>query len=731
MLTLRHFWVAFSIAFCVLALSTPQSFAGVGPENLIVVVNADSDDSKTIANHYVELRKIPSSNVIFLSDIPKQPVTNLEAFREKILKPLLAEIDARGLASQVRAVAYSAGFPYAVNVKEHRERIEDPQLKKYFTPVASINGLTYFYRFVLADSEQYLSPFANLYARMSWSRNYSNPFNGELGDRFDKANQFASEGKHGEAASEYLALFTEQPHQAPLPILAARSFVKADRLEDAMKALADAVRAGWTSALDLEKDEQLAPLTSRDDFKSLVKGLSDAPTIMQHPLAFEASRQWTRNGWWTNSAENGIAYLPSFVLAFTAGEGTTVDEAIDYLTIAARADNSFPEGKIYITTTSDTRSRARKNQFPETMLLLKGLGIETELVKAAVPKNKTDVLGVTMGTASFDWPASGSQFVPGALADNLTSTGAVMHAKGQTKMTKFLVAGAAAASGTVTEPYVANESEWQVKFPLPQLHAYYLQGYSAIEAFYLATSSPYQLLIVGDPLCQPFAKQPAELIAGQRTKIDGAETLVLQPVVPKPDSPQAIASEKTSPLSEVEIYLDGKLAQRSPVVNQYRIRLADLPGGAYELRAVMVGEPHTAPRKTILTWLNVPGILAAPTATVVADETSAADQPSAPENPPASTASEEKNDLHDELFGDEAGKEGNTGTTRSATLQLAATGADSITLRYFNQVVATYKGDAGEIRVDLQSLGSGPIRLRPYADYRGTIIPGREIVIAE
>jgi len=81
--------------------------------------------------------------------------------------------------------------------------------------------------------------------------------------------------------------------------------------------------------------------------------------------------------------------------------------------------------------------------------------------------------------------------------------GGEMNTGNQTKLTEFLRYGAAAASGAVAEPYSI-----QAKFPHPTIHASYATGLTCAEAFYSSVLGPYQLLIVGDPLCQPFVKPP-------------------------------------------------------------------------------------------------------------------------------------------------------------------------------------------------------------------------------
>lgn len=670
--------------FCVGATAR----AGIGPENLIVVVNADSPESRTVANHYVELRKVPSSNVIMLNEIPKEQITTLEAFRERILKPLLAEIDKRGLSNQIRAVAYSSHFPYAVKINEHADRLTDKDMKKMFTATASINGLTYLFRFVLADREEYLSPTANLYSRMPWERSFTQPFAGEDGEQFAQAVAAVDAGEHEKAIEIFLALFKKHPPQAPLGILAARSLVAAGNLDEAMTQLNAAASAGWSSGAALEEDEKLTALAEREDFKKLVERLGDKPISSQHPIAFETARSWTPNGWWTRADLGGMAYLPACMLAVTRGAGTTVDEAVDYLTNAVSADNSFPEGTFYFTATSDVRTKTRAAGTLESIAYLRALGHNAELLKDRIPQKKDDVLGVTFGTAKYDWPASESRFLPGAIGDNLTSTSGAMKGSGQTVLTELLKSGAAIASGTVTEPYAL-----QFKFPLPQIHAYYAEGLTAIEAYYSALGSPYQLLIVGDPLCQPFARQPAEVMSGQLAKVNKVDALVLRTKLPEGTDVKQLDPARTSPISSLEFYIDGKLVHRTRPRDSYTMKLADLTQGGHELRTVLVGEPKTAPRKSIVTWFNVDGLYPKP---FVAD-------------PSVAGAGEE----------------------RSITVKASAVGADSITFMYFGEEVGRISGDEGTVSINLKSLGSGPIRLRPIADFRGMEVPGREFVVQQ
>ena len=94
------------------------------------------------------------------------------------------------------------------------------------------------------------------------------------------------------------------------------------------------------------------------------------------------------------------------------------------------------------------------------------------------------------------------KWVPGALADHLTSYGGVLDGGvGQMPSLDWIASGATATYGTVSEPCAHQQ-----KFPHPQiLLLNYLQGASAIEAYWRSVGWPQQGLFIGEPLAAPFA----------------------------------------------------------------------------------------------------------------------------------------------------------------------------------------------------------------------------------
>ena len=93
-------------------------------------------------------------------------------------------------------------------------------------------------------------------------------------------------------------------------------------------------------------------------------------------------------------------------------------------------------------------------------------------------------------------------FLPGALADHLTSFGGDLLGTEQMSSLRWLDAGATASYGTVSEPC----DHWQ-KFPHPTvLLKHYIGGSSAIEAYWRSVAWPAQGLFIGEPLAAPYGR---------------------------------------------------------------------------------------------------------------------------------------------------------------------------------------------------------------------------------
>lgn len=292
-------------------------------------------------------------------------------------------------------------------------------------------------------------------------------------------------------------------------------------------------------------------------------------------------RSWY--GWGTDGRlleAGGYRYILSAMLGVTAGRGNSVDEVVSYLDRAAGADGTRPTGTVYFMTNSDVRTTTRSSVFPATVKALEQLGVRAEIVSGTLPKNKRDVAGLTAGSASFDWPASGSTILPGAICENLTSYGGIFTPSAeQTPLSDFLRAGAAGSSGTVIEPYSI-----QAKFPHPSIHVHYCRGASLAEAFYQAVHSPYQLLVVGDPLCQPWAVIPevrASLASGEPLE-PGAKLTGLVEIIPGATLPEGSVADR------FELFVDGMRMASCGPGERLPLDTTLLADGHHDLRVVAI-----------------------------------------------------------------------------------------------------------------------------------------------
>ena len=538
--------------------------AGGGPENVFVVVNQRSWSSKTVANHFCQLRRIPASHVFFLDWKGGNTRTNIDGFRSVILSPVISEIDKRRLGGQIDYIVYSSDFPYEI-------RFDSDLPKPSRFASGSITGLTYLSQLVQAKDPNY-SKGVNRYMRM--------PRPGPRGARID--------------------------------------------------------------------------------------GTIDLPT-----RGFRSRYGWAADGRLVNSG--GLQYILSTTLAHTSGRGNSVREAIGCLQRSALADGTHPQGTVYFTMTRDRgsssdydiRSTTRQPAFASTIAALRALGINAQVVNGQnLPRNRPDVLGVMAGTPTFDWKSSGSTLMPGAICENFTSFGGALHGEDrdtkQTRLSEFLRYGAAGSSGTVVEPYAL----WP-KFPHPMVHAHYARGCTLAEAFYQSVPQPYQLLIVGDPLCRPWATIPIVTVDGLPTSDSVSGRLVL--------SPHAQTPSGTS-LSHFELFLDGRRIAQGPPHGQFDLDTEKLADGYHELRIVAVESSRIESQGRVILPITVNNRGGELVWATKPDRVVPWEKPLA--------------------------------------IRVRSPGAKEIAIVHGRRMVARITGERGEVQIDPRQLGFGPVTLQ-------------------
>ncbi len=155
----------------------------------------------------------------------------------------------------------------------------------------------------------------------------------------------------------------------------------------------------------------------------------------------------------------------------------------------------------YYLTTSETTRNSRAAFFPPAGRIA-AKQLEIKRLQAEALDQVDDIMVYQLGKASVD-RLDTLRFLPGALADHLTSYGGDLLGNGQMSSLRWLEAGATASYGTVSEPC----SHWQ-KFPNPTvLLRHYLQGDSPIEAYWKSVAWPAQGLFIGEPLAAPYRRR--------------------------------------------------------------------------------------------------------------------------------------------------------------------------------------------------------------------------------
>ena len=189
-----------------------------------------------------------------------------------------------------------------------------------------------------------------------------------------------------------------------------------------------------------------------------------------------------------------LGIRPSMMLA-----GSSLQQVYDMIDRGVAADGSKPEATAYLMSTSDKARNVRSRRYPAIMEQLSDK-INIEQVDSDVLEDKKDVMFYFTGKTKVEAIES-NQYLPGAIADHLTSSGGQLTGSKQMSILRWLDAGATASYGTVVEPCAFTQ-----KFPNPAIVIErYIKGESLIEAYWKSVAWPGQGVFVGEPLSAPYA----------------------------------------------------------------------------------------------------------------------------------------------------------------------------------------------------------------------------------
>lgn len=207
------------------------------------------------------------------------------------------------------------------------------------------------------------------------------------------------------------------------------------------------------------------------------------PTRRSPYFDSRSRRPYTDHGW-----------RPSMLLA-----GNRVEDVEALIERGIAADGSRPAGSAYLLQTSD-RNRNTRARFYPGIALFQSDRFRIEIIRADELRERDDVMFYFTGLARVRGIET-NRFLPGAIADHLTSAGGRLTDSRQMSSLRWLEAGATGSYGTVSEP-----CNFVQKFPRPnRVIDAYLDGETLIEAYWKSVEWPGQGVFIGEPLATPFA----------------------------------------------------------------------------------------------------------------------------------------------------------------------------------------------------------------------------------
>lgn len=240
---------------------------------------------------------------------------------------------------------------------------------------------------------------------------------------------------------------------------------------------------------------------------------------------------------------NGRYYLSAIL------SGWDLDQAMALVDRASTADGSLPTGTVYYLRSGDNHRNVRWWQFEGAMFPVRFLDVprSSQFVFGWDITGKQDVVGYMVGRV-YATRLEENTFLPGALGDLMTSWSGYLfdapYDDPRPSALNWIQAGCAGTYGTVAEP-----CNYTNKFPQARLHYWYARGFNMGEAYTMSVQAPYQGILVGDPLCQPYAHAPRLDVTGLASNavVNGSVTVEVS---------AAAAGHRT--VHRIDAYLDGR-----------------------------------------------------------------------------------------------------------------------------------------------------------------------------
>jgi uncharacterized protein (TIGR03790 family) len=180
----------------------------------------------------------------------------------------------------------------------------------------------------------------------------------------------------------------------------------------------------------------------------------------------------------------------------------TLEDAKALIDRGVAADGSDPVGHVFLLDSPDVVRNSRARHYASIQRHFADR-IPLHVERAETIQGRRNVLMCFTGSEHLPGLADNS-FLPGAIADHLTSFGGMLTDSTQASALRWLEAGATGSYGTVVEPCNIPQ-----KFSHPGvLMQHYFQGETLIEAYWKSVVMPGQGVFIGEPLARPFGEVP-------------------------------------------------------------------------------------------------------------------------------------------------------------------------------------------------------------------------------
>ncbi|MEN8150994.1 MAG: TIGR03790 family protein, partial [Planctomycetota bacterium] len=309
-----------------------------------------------------------------------------------------------------------------------------------------------------------------------------------------------------------------------------------------------------------------------------VMGQTQKMPLPNDPLVVNPLNRVGKIGAFSHAREYGgyRLYLTTFLIGYTTGDSIAlVDRAIE-------AEKAPPMAPLFVFQDASNNASMRNRFYPMAMQRLKDAGFLVEHAKSGgkLVLDRKRVMGYMSGGSYSGLTEKGiasNEYLPGAICDMLESYGAVpknfdpKH-KSQVPVTWFVKHGITGVHGAVTEPFAHS-------FPDALLFQRYVAGMNLAESFHSSLPFLYwRNLVIGEPLCTPFARRP-------KVKIDGVPK---EPVT----GPAKVTVTAEGPVKTLRLFVDGLLADEAEgeVAAALEFDARRLPDGEHHLLAAAILE---------------------------------------------------------------------------------------------------------------------------------------------